>query len=49
MISKFLLNGSHKNSKRLEERTVILKKLLDKNDFVQSEKKKSRVKSVGRK
>ena len=48
MISKFSLNGSHKNSKRLEERNVILEILLGKNDFVQSEKKKSRVKSVGR-
>ena len=48
MIGKFSLNGSHKNSKSLEERNVILEKLLGKNDFVQSEKKKSRVKSVGR-
>lgn len=48
MISKFLLNGSHKNNKRLEERNVILKKLLGANNFVQSKKKKSRVKSVGR-
>lgn len=47
MIGKFSLNGSHKNSQRLEERNVILEKLLGKNDFVQSEKKKSRVKSVG--